>query len=467
MKRIIFILLIFFTWWSSFAQSRVAGIWEGKLNAGIEMRIIFHIKDSLGKLYATMESPEQGLKNIQVTGVEFAKDSIKLEIPQFQARYAGALTGDSIITGKFQQGLTVPIVLRKITHVVTKTKPQTPVAPFPYKSENLRYTNADGSITYGATITIPSGKAPFPAVLLLTGSGQQNRDEEMMGHKPFAVIADHLTRNGFVVLRVDDRGIGETTGDVARATTRDFANDAIVSLEYLKSRKEVDKNKIGLIGHSEGAMIAQIVGAERDDIHFLILLAGPGLETPKVMHEQNEAILTRAGLGNTYVQAYLELYDQLLTRITQSDSAALRESLVALLNEWTAKTPVNIVTTTTGIKDEASKQRFIDQFLSIGKSPWFKYFLNYSPEVYLKRIKAHVLAINGSRDVQVISKTNLAAFEAALKGGKAKSYQLEEAVGLNHLFQECKTCMVNEYGQLDETFSPKILELMTSWLKKL
>jgi pimeloyl-ACP methyl ester carboxylesterase len=467
MSKTCLLYLSIFWCLASYGQRPVAGIWEGRLNAGVEMRIIFHIKDSAGTLSATMESPEQGLKNVQVSGVEFISDSIKLEIPQFQAKYAGRLTGDTMITGKFQQGLAIPVVLKKIKQVVIKIKPQTPVAPFPYKSEDVVYTSADQSIRYGATITIPVGKGPFPAVLLLTGSGQQNRDEEMVGHKPFAVIADHLTRNGFVVLRADDRGVGQTTGDVHTATTRHFADDAIVSLNYLKGRREVDKKKIGLIGHSEGAMIAQIIAAEREDIRSVVFLAGPGVEIKKLMHEQNEAVFTRAGVPNEYVTAYLELYDQLLEHIIKSDTAQLRENLTSTVNEWSAKTRANIVVATTGIKDEASKQRFIEQFLSLGKGAWFKYFLNYSPEGYLKNIRAHVLAINGSKDVQVISKTNLPAIEAALKAGKAKSYRIEEAAGLNHLFQECKTCMVNEYGQLDETFSPKILELMTTWMKKL
>jgi uncharacterized protein len=414
-----------------------------------------------------MDIPEQGLRDIKVTGIEFINDSITISLSQFQAKYSGRLTSDSVIAGRWQQGVSIPLALRKVTAVSEKVRPQTPVPPFPYKEEILTYTNKDGSITFGATLTIPEGKGPFAAVLLLTGSGQQNRDEEIMGHKPFAVIADHLARNGFVVLRVDDRGVGQTTGDVFAATTRDFADDATIGIDYLKRRKEVNKKKIGLIGHSEGAMIAQLLGAERDDIHFMVFLAGPGVQIRKVMHEQNEAILLKAGMGKSYVNGYLDLYDQLVAAIVLPDTSTLKARLSSIVDKWVTTTPRDMVAATTAIKDEASKQRFIEQFVSLGSRPWFRYFLNYDPEKYLKKISAHVLAINGSKDLQIISKTNVAGLQTAFKQGRAKSFRVMEAEGLNHLFQRCKLCSLNEYGQLDETFNREILSQITDWLRKL
>ena len=241
----------------SHAQTAFLGLWEGRMNAGVELRMIFNFTHDASKNFiAKMDCPDQGLKDINARAV-IKDDSIYLEIEQFKVKYSGRLTSDTIISGIFRQNMSLPLNFKKINKVAEVIRPQTPIGPFPYKVEEMVYSNLDGTINYGATITIPNGRGPFPAVLLLTGSGQQNRDEEIVGHKPFAVIADHLTRNGFIVLRVDDRGMGKTTGDVFSATTRDFANDAIVSLNCLKNRNEVNKDKIGLIGHSEGGMIAQ------------------------------------------------------------------------------------------------------------------------------------------------------------------------------------------------------------------
>lgn len=449
------------------AQTAFTGIWEGKMNVGVELRVYFQIsQDSSKNFIATMEVPDQGLKNIKASTLQFKGDSVYLEISQFQAKYAGKMINDSFISGVLQQGPPLPLNLRRVQGIAEIKRAQTPVPPFPYNSEDLVYYNRDKSIAYGATITIPKGKGPFPAVLLLTGSGQQNRDEEIMGHKPFAVIADHLTRNGFIVLRVDDRGMGKTTGDVMSATTRDFANDAIVSLDYLKSRKEVNKSKLGLIGHSEGGMIAQMIGAERNDIDFIVMIAAPGEPTLKVMHDQNEAVLRKMGMGKAYVDAYLVLYDNILKAVLSSTSATAKDSVRAVVDKWMAGTPANIVIATTGIRDEASKTNFINQFAGQVGSPWFRYFLSYVPQVYLKKITAKVLAVNGSQDVQVLAASNLKAIETALQSGKVKVYDVVELKGLNHLFQECKTCSTMEYGQLQQTISPAFLDAITGWMKK-
>jgi alpha/beta superfamily hydrolase len=452
----------------SLSQNTFLGIWEGKMNAGVDLRMIFHISQDVSKNFiATIDCPDQGLKDINVSSLQLKNDSIHLEIPQFQASYTGKLSSDSVITGMFYQTMSLPLNFKKISKVAIKNRPQTPVGPLPYKSEDLVYTSEDKSITYGATITIPVGKGPFPTALLLTGSGQQNRDEEILGHKPFAVIADHLTRNGFIVLRVDDRGMGNTTGDILSSTTRDFSNDAIVSLNYLKCRKEVDKNKIGLIGHSEGGMIAQIVAAERKDINFIIMLAAPGEKTLKLMSEQNEAFLTKVGLPRESITAYLDLYNTIMISILKSGKDSVTGNVKTIVDTWTAKTKKNIVITTTGIRDEKSKSDFINQCVNQVGRPWFKYFLNYDPAPIIKKITANVLAVNGNKDIQVIAKTNLAGIETALKNGKSESYKVIELEGLNHLFQECNKCTVSEYDQLEETISPALLEIISKWLKKL
>ncbi len=449
------------------AQSNFLGIWEGKMNAGVELRMIFTFaRDNAENMVVTMDCPDQGISAIKGSKLLIKEDSVYIELGQFNASYRGKLSGDSLISGKFEQGVAMPLNFKRVKSVTKKDRYQTPVGPFPYGIEELNYTNKDKSISYGATITIPEGPGPFPSVLLLTGSGQQNRDEEIMGHKLFAVIADHLTRNGILVLRVDDRGMGSTTGDVAAATSRDFANDAMVSLDYLKKRKEVDPTKIGLIGHSEGGMLAQIIAAERKDIQFIIMLAAPGVQCIRLMEEQNEAMHSKIGFSREYTTAYLELYANLLTTIVASDTNTVTNQITKVVTEWLAKTPEPIVKATTGIRDEKSKNDFILLFISQVNRPWFRYFLAYDPAINLKKLNARVLALNGSNDIQVIAKSNLAGIEAALKEGKSRGYEIMELKGLNHLFQECKSCTANEYGQIEQTIAPTVLELITNWIKK-
>jgi alpha-beta hydrolase superfamily lysophospholipase len=460
---IAFLLIKLFTC----AQTGFPGIWEGTLKAGAGVRMVFRIStDTASGYQATVESPDQGSIAAKASLVQLKDDSVFIEIKQFNAKYSGKIIGDSI-SGRFVQGVGFPLNLKKVSKVTLKIRPQTPVPPFPYKSEDLVYYNEAKTISYGATITIPEGDGPFPGLLLLTGSGQQNRDEEIMEHKPFAVLADHLTRNGFVVLRVDDRGTGKTTGNVLTSTTADFAADANVSLNYLAKRKEVDKKKMGLLGHSEGGMICQMVAAERKDINFIIMLAGPGIPTLKLMEEQNDAILTKAGLSAEYRASYISLYSTILQTILVSDTSSTVNNVRTVVNTWIEKTPKNIVIATTGIKDEASKDTFIRLFTNQVGSPWYRYFLTYDPAVNLKKITANVLALNGNKDIQVISRTNLAAIDSALQKGISQNFQVNEMEGLNHLFQECKSCTLSEYSQLDQTISPAVLNTITTWLKSI
>lgn len=468
MNRIIILIAFLLAAIGAQAQSAFNGIWEGKMKAGVEITMIFYISQDASKNFVlTIDCPDQGLRDVKASSVTVTNDSLKWEMKQFGATYSGRLNGDSAIIGTLKQGVSLALNMKKVEKVTEVVRPQTPVPPFAYRSEDIVYTNKNKSMSYGATITIPPGKGPFPAVLLLTGSGQQNRDEEIAGHKPFAVIADHLTKNGFIVLRVDDRGVGKTTSNGGNATTRDFADDANVSLAYLLVRPEVDKKKIGLIGHSEGGMIAQIVAAERKDINFVIFLAAPGEQTIKVMNDQNEAMLLKAGMSKEYATAYLELYKNIITAVLKADSASAKAKVTPVVDEWINKTPKNVVRATTGITNDSTKNNFVSQFVGQLNQAWFRYFLSYDPAPNIKKMSAKVLALNGSKDVQVISKSNLPAIEAALKKGKSKVYEIKELEGLNHLFQECKACTVNEYGQLQQTFSPMALEVMTNWMKKI
>ena len=344
-------------------------------------------------------------------------------------------------------------------------KSQTPQPPFSYQSEDVEYDNREKSIHYGATLTYPNNAGPFPAAILITGSGLQDRDETLGAHKPFAVIADYLTKNGIAVLRVDDRGMGKTTGETKNATSADFAKDVESAFVYIKTRKEINVRKIGLIGHSEGGIIGPMVASRNKDIAFVVLLAGPGIPIADLMTEQSEAIFRTAGISEEALKSYLTLYKNLITIIPRAPSEEeARKSATETFLVWQKATSKDIVTATTGAADSASSTTFVQRFVDQCYSPWFRFFLQYNPKPSLQKLTCPVLALNGEKDVQVVAKSNLAGIEASLK--KNKKNKIQELPGLNHLFQNCKTCSPSEYFSLEETFSPKALEVIGGWLKE-
>jgi pimeloyl-ACP methyl ester carboxylesterase len=454
---------------SSYAQTKFLGSWQGAINVGKELHLGFNIKaESNGTYSATMDSPDQGVTGIPCSGVAIHGDSITIEMAKLKAAYNGVLDDISNISGSWtQSGTSIMLNLKRIGKPVELIRPQTPKPPFAYISEDTTYQDAYKIITYGATITIPKGKGPFPAVVLITGSGAQNRDEELFGHKPFAVIADYLTRHGYIVLRVDDRGVGKTTGERKMATSVDFADDVIAAVEYLHTRKEVDLKKIGLMGHSEGGMIAPMVARQRKDISFIILMAGPGVKIAQLMEEQNTALFEKAGMSKATTDRYALLYRNIIKQINKSkDSTEARTRINDAVEDWKINTSEEIITTTTGIKDEKTQRTFVDGFMEIYNNSWFKYFLSYDPQPNLQKLTCKVLALNGEKDMQVIAKSNLAGIRSALEKSKSKAFETHELPGLNHLFQHCQLCTVSEYGQLEETISTDALKMVTDWLDK-
>ena len=467
MNRITLFLASLLVFGFSQAQEKIAGKWEGNLEVGKNsLRLVFHLKKDSAGFTGSMDSPDQNVSGIALSKVEVRNDSLLMEIAAIGGKASGRFINDSTFSGKWTQGMSLPLALKKSTASLVANRPQTPKPPFPYQSEDVIYFNKDKSMQYGATLTVPNGEGPYPAVILITGSGQQNRDEELFEHKPFAVIADYLTRQGFVVLRVDDRGIGQTTANVQSATSRDFANDVNVGLDYLKQRKDVAKNKIGMLGHSEGGMIAQIVAAEREDISFVVSMAGPGQKITELMENQNKAVLLASGLSSEMVEDYLKLYRSIVPLVTNapSDSVAKLRA-TALFNKWMESTSKETVTKTTGVIDENSTAKFINSFIQTLRLPWFSYFLKYDPAPYITKMKAMVLALNGEKDIQVVAKPNLDAWSAALAKSGSKKYEVMELKGLNHLFQHCTKCNLQEYGQLEETIAPEALEAIGTWLK--
>jgi hypothetical protein len=471
MKKFSTLLLCFLLAGFAEAQRDLAGTWAGKLTTpGGSLRLVVHFKYDGTKYSATLDSPDQGARGIPFGEVNITGDSLQLVLPAANAKYIGKRTSDSTISGQWMQGMSLPLDLKKMREGQTTDnvkRPQTPKPPFAYESRDVLYNNNDKSIQYGATITQPKGSGPFPAVLLISGSGPQNRDEELFGHKPFAVLADDLTKRGYLVLRVDDRGVGQTTGDFKSPTSKEFAADAMAGLDYLKTLPQVNKTKLGLLGHSEGGMIAEMIAAQRKDLDFIILLAAPGEKIIDLMADQNRAVLLSNGVNKETAEAYVSLYKPLALALTTiGDEVAAKKTARQLVASWRKQTASEMVQATTGIKDEQSETAFIDAFYKTVSQPWFRYFLQFDPAPFVEKFRAKVLALNGDKDIQVLAKPNLGGLKTALQKSPTKTYELKELNGLNHLFQHCQTCTVIEYGQLEETIAPEVLETIGEWLAK-
>jgi alpha/beta superfamily hydrolase len=476
MKCILSLALIFLSLALFAQEERFTGAWEGSLNVGINLKIGFHfLKDASGKWKATMDSPDQKVFGIPADSVSIMGNEVFTRLKKFQVSFSGKLVNDSSIEGIFSQGGSIPLQLKKVEKV-TASKPllrsQTPKAPFPYFSEDVIFSGKKTGLKYGATFTRPridstvvnSHPTVFPTIVMITGSGPQDRDETILGHKPFAVIADYLARKGYAVLRVDDRGVAKTTGNFETATSLDFSFDTEEAIEYIKTRPDVDIRRIGLIGHSEGGMIAPMVATRRTDIKFLVMLAGPGIKNIDLLTEQNVAIYKSSGIKSEVADLYGPLFKKItLSIINAKDSTNARSDAAKILNEWRV---ADSVKKELKLYSEKEKQDYLNNLVHQLRNPWYTYFLNYDPAPVLKKISANVLALNGEKDIQVLAQSNMKGINKALQKSKSKSFDIKILPGLNHLFQQCNACTVAEYGQLDQTISASVLEIISTWLDK-
>lgn len=471
MKKIAIFILCLFPMIELYAQlsGQLTGSWQGILQVGKGLRMVFHFsKNATDQWSASFDSPDQYATGIACSDVHVEGDSLHLQIPAAKGSFRGLFLTDSTIRGEWKQMARYDLSLKKTANPPEiARKRQTPVPPFPYIAEDLEYTSVRTGLRYGATLTLPDGDGPFPAVVLITGSGAQDRDESIFGHKPFAVLADFLTRHGLIVLRVDDRGVGKSTGNFSTSTSADFAEDVNASLDFLKMQPKANKSKLGLIGHSEGGMIAPMVAVQRKDIEFIVLLAGPGEKIPKLLAEQNAALLKSAGINKDAVQSFETFYPSLMQSITVSKSVGeAKRQINQALDQWKKSTPKNYVLATTGIYNDSSQKSYVENLTAVMYTPWFLYFLNYDPAPNLEKLKCKVLALNGEKDVQVIASSNLAGIQQALeKHGQAK-FTVSEIPQLNHLFQTCNKCTLQEYAELEETFSPLALSIISDWIEK-
>ncbi len=461
MKKIFIILCILLKSQYIYCQD-ISGNWEGVLKVQkIELRIVINITKT-GEVYnSTMDSPDQGAKGIPVTFINYKNSILKLEIATAGIQYDGALNEENVFVGNFKQaGQSFPLNLTKKKLEKEKVvRPQEPTKPYSYYSEDLKFENSMDKIMLAGTLTLPEKDGNYPAVVLISGSGPQNRDEEFFEHKPFLILADHLTKNGIAVLRFDDRGTAESTGDYNSATSLDFARDVESAIKYLQTRKEIDKNKIGLIGHSEGGIIASMVAAESKFINFIVLLAGMGISGDQLLLLQQELIGKFSGISDTDLQKAKVINKGAFDIILKSkDSELLKLELANYITQTLRDNPETEKPT------EMSQDIYVKLQVNQLTSPWMSYFIKYNPAPILEKINCPVLAINGEKDLQVSSKENLEAIEKALKKGGNKKVTIKELPNLNHLFQECKTGLPSEYPTIEQTFSPIALAVITNWI---
>lgn len=442
-----------------FAQN-IVGDWSGVLQVqSMKLHVVFHITKSDGTYSATMDSPDQGAKGIPMTSTGFASGQLTLKLTSAGIVYTAMVDNSDSIVGTFtQMGQAFPLVLKRQTVAqVAQKRSQEPTPHYPYKSEDVTFYNVHDSVTLAGTLTMPSSGSNFTAVVLVTGSGAQNRDEELLGHKPFLVLADYLTRHGIAVLRYDDRGSFQSTGDFASATTFDFARDAEAAVKYLRTRKEINPKKIGVMGHSEGGLIAPMVAVNDPKVNFIVMLAGPGIPGDSILLLQAEAIGRANGISDSLLTMNRNLSRKIYKMIESSlPSDTLQQQLTEMLKPIVENE----------MKEVSTEQQnaYIQQQINVMLSPWMRTFMSYNPAPTLEKVKCAVLALNGSKDLQVPPAENLPAIKHALKVGGNKHYTIKELPGLNHLFQECKTGSPNEYAEIEETFSPEALRVIANWI---
>ena len=462
MKALSLLLITCLFIFSSFAQE-ITGQWYGALKVQtVQLRLVFNIKKTDTGYSATMDSPDQGAFGIPVTSTSFENNALKISITNANIQYEGALGEDNIIVGVFNQaGQSFPMNLSREEKKLGSNRPQEPKKPFPYRSEEVIFENKQAEILLAGTLTMPEQEGIYPAVVLISGSGPQNRDEELFGHKPFLVLSDYLTRNGIAVLRFDDRGTAASTGDFSSATSVDFATDVASAVQYLQSRPEIDKNKIGLVGHSEGGIIAPMVVADSDDIDFMVLLAGTGIRGDKLLLAQQALIGEASGMSPSQLVENEMLSKKVFEIILKEQG---EDEMKEQIRNHNTQVFRNIPTE--NIPRGMTEDEFVKAQVAQMTSPWMQYFIRYDPAPILEKVSCPVLAINGEKDLQVPPKENLEAIKAGLAKGGNTNVTTVELPGLNHLFQEAETGLIGEYAEIEQTFSPKALELVTSWIKE-
>ena len=462
MKRVSLALLLSLIFIAPLVQAQAApqlttrptidGDWVGSIAiSAMHLRIVIKIATTPNGLTASLQSPDQSPQWVPADSVKVEGDTVTVNLSALQAKYFGKLSADrKSMEGTFtQMGNPMPLALSHVTEKaqIERKRPQMPVAPFPYKAEDVTYENKAAGNTLAATLTLPEGKGPFPAVLLICGSGPHDRDESLMGHKPFLVLADALTRRGIAVLRADKRGVGKSTGDYKTATTADFATDAEAGVDYLLTRPEIDAHRIGLIGHSEGGIIAPMVAARNSHVDFIVMMAGSGVPGDQIIAEQGRLIALASGEDKKRTEDAAITQQKIFTTIKTEKDAAVRDKTL------------HDILLAAGIPEEQ-----IARQIKTITSPWFVYFISYDPATALSKLTIPVLALSGEKDLQVPPAQNADAIRKALDAAGNKHYEVDVLPGLNHLFQTAKTGAPSEYAEIEETIAPSVLKKIGDWI---
>lgn len=432
---------------------KLEGSWTGKLSVqGTQLTLVFHVeKDKNNGFIVTMDSPDQSVKGVPATVNSLTADSVDIAISSIGARYLGKQQGDHI-QGTFTQfGRAFPLILNRGVEEIKR--PQTPHAPYPYQTEEVTFQNVKANAVFSGTLTYPVGyeqmnKQKVPVVLMVTGSGQENRNEEMSDHQPFLVLADYFAHHGIASLRYDDRGFAKSTGDASQSTMKDNAEDARCGFNYLKNLKKF--GKIGVMGHSEGGSIAMMLAAEGLP-DFIVSLAGVAGRGDSLMLKQVYQAMEARG-GASFARDYCKVLGAIYAyRNAKKDISQPEVVLDALLKQTNVSLPA------------LSRQSFLPAITM--QTPWVLDFIATDMACYLPKIKCPVMAVNGSKDVQVDAHDNLSALRKGLKPNKKNL--IKEYEGLNHLFQHCTTGQTTEYRLIEETFAPEVMQDIVDWIKAL
>ncbi|HEY0783289.1 MAG TPA: alpha/beta fold hydrolase [Thermoanaerobaculia bacterium] len=443
--------------------SPAAGHWEGAITLPPgDLQVLVDLVHDAAGWSGTIDIPMQSAKGLPLEDVTVQDGKVRFKIRGIpgEPTFDGTLTasGKPEIAGNFTQGgATLPFHLGRDA-VAMPVRRQQPKPPFPYTSEEVTYTNGD--VKLAGTLTLPPGDGPFPAVVLITGSGAQDRDETILGHKPFLILADHLSRHGIAVLRADDRGVGGSTGSVSKSTTADFAADAMAGLHLLSQHPKIAKDRIGLLGHSEGAVAAPLAASRSRDVAFVVMLAGTGVPGPDVLLLQIERISRADGATEESIKKELAATKRTIDAVLGEKDPQAREAKV----RETAK-EIAAALMPDELRKEGGVDSFVNKTVSQMGSPWAYFFVNYDPRPALRKVTVPVLALNGEKDLQVIADQNLPEIERALKEAGNRDVTIVRLPGLNHLFQpDAKTGSPSEYMQNETTLAPIVLDTVTDWI---
>ncbi len=456
MKNLSIVIIFILTAINGFGQN-MDGDWTGKVNPGQGdgIEFVFHISEIDEGLKTVIDIPSKRIVNLQPKLTIFRNDSLYVDGSNLGFIYRGKIRKEQI-TGVFKEGvneLELNLIRGTSTQKSSISRPQEPVKPYPYIEEEVIFINPSEGITLAGTLTLPHKDGVFPAVVLITGSGPQDRDETFAEHKPFLVLADYLTRYGIAVLRYDDRGVGKSSGVHSLANTYDFALDALSAVDFLKTRPEV--SSIGIIGHSEGGIIAPIVANQSKDISFIISMAGTAIPGSELIIRQ---AIDMRGFPVPDERTYeANIREAIRIAATDEELSIIKSKLKTHYeNNFSS-----ILLPMTGSVEKMNE--VIVNIIETRTSPWIRYFYNYNPADEFEKVDCPVLHINGNKDVQVNASQNQKALKEALEKGKNTDYEIVEFEGLNHFFQECKTGTMDEYSQIEQTISPMVLEKISEW----